>query len=358
MSIKRQTFRDFFFATILLPALGAFAWHYRIEWLIWGAGFFSLGVLLGLVAKEYGLRKKAIANTYLLIAIVAVASAYYFLGNILNSLSAGVIAATAVLNIHAFGKSYQRYRAWQKTKQPAQETEELLEEIKDSYQFDLSALNTKRGLLTFVQSEEPITEAVTKFGGQPVWLDKPQWPISKKLGKPMHFIGQVALDTELFGNKQARMAYIFYSGYEDTCDITADFDSGENAIILQPGCEPPVQIIEQAEGPVMEHQGESDKRCEYMVKLDMGDDPEFVRDYELRDLTEKQARDYEKACSRTKIGGTPYFYQFDDFPDENPWQLLCQLDDFSVPFYVNFGTGMAYMFINSEGTKAKMMWQC
>jgi hypothetical protein len=47
---------------------------------------------------------------------------------------------------------------------------------------------------------------VTKFGGQPVWLEAPQWPIGRANGKPMEFIGQVALDPQIFGNIPGKMA--------------------------------------------------------------------------------------------------------------------------------------------------------
>lgn len=52
--------------------------------------------------------------------------------------------------------------------------------------------------IEFQSIDSDIRETVTKFGGQPVWIDRPQWPISKELGKQMQFICQIALDTSLF----------------------------------------------------------------------------------------------------------------------------------------------------------------
>src|SRR5437016_242826 len=40
--------------------------------------------------------------------------------------------------------------------------------------------------------EQPVHEPVTKFGGQPVWLGEPAWPISRNYG-PMQFVCQVAV---------------------------------------------------------------------------------------------------------------------------------------------------------------------
>jgi|GEM_PF-4199221 len=48
--------------------------------------------------------------------------------------------------------------------------------------------------IEFVRSDVAINEPVTKFGGQPVWIGEPEWPMSRGRGTPMRFIGQVALD--------------------------------------------------------------------------------------------------------------------------------------------------------------------
>jgi hypothetical protein len=57
----------------------------------------------------------------------------------------------------------------------------------------------------------PIADPVTKFGGQPVWVDEPSWPVSRSYGTPMQFICQIALPTDLFGGIEPRMAYLFIS---------------------------------------------------------------------------------------------------------------------------------------------------
>src|SRR5436190_2976823 len=69
--------------------------------------------------------------------------------------------------------------------------------------------------LTFHASESPIAEPVTKFGGQPVWLSVPQWPLSRATGELMRFIGQVAIPAALFPASRARMAYVFMTDWSD-----------------------------------------------------------------------------------------------------------------------------------------------
>jgi len=58
----------------------------------------------------------------------------------------------------------------------------------------------KKYAITFHGASEPITELVTKFGGQPVWLTAPQWPLSRTTANPMKFVAQIALDPAIFGD--------------------------------------------------------------------------------------------------------------------------------------------------------------
>ncbi len=53
----------------------------------------------------------------------------------------------------------------------------------------------KKYMLAFQEVTAPITDAVTKFGGQPVWLSTPQWPLSRETGQPMCFVAQIVLSS-------------------------------------------------------------------------------------------------------------------------------------------------------------------
>lgn len=87
-------------------------------------------------------------------------------------------------------------------------------------------------ILSFHPVAAPITAPISKFGGQPNWLAAPQWPLSRATGRPMRFICQVRLPTQLQHGGQ-QMAYIFMSD-DDAADNTWDPEAGENAVILQP----------------------------------------------------------------------------------------------------------------------------
>jgi len=88
--------------------------------------------------------------------------------------------------------------------------------------------------LLFHETQQPITQPVTKFGGQPIWLHAPQWPFSQATGKPMRFICQIALDSALFGEIPARMAYLFISDGRTFVDNTFDPDGGEREGMVDP----------------------------------------------------------------------------------------------------------------------------
>ena len=49
-------------------------------------------------------------------------------------------------------------------------------------------LKIKKYVLSSELTPAPITEPVSKLGGQPVWVDAPQWPLSRATGKPMSFV--------------------------------------------------------------------------------------------------------------------------------------------------------------------------
>jgi len=49
-----------------------------------------------------------------------------------------------------------------------------------------------------VESPSEILEPITKFGGQPVWIAQPRWPLDPETNEQMMFLGQISLNQELF----------------------------------------------------------------------------------------------------------------------------------------------------------------
>ena len=220
----------------------------------------------------------------------------------------------------------------------------------------------KKYVLSAAQALTPITDPISKLGGQPVWIDEPQWPLSKTTGKPMSFVGQFVLYPEIFGPLEARMAYIFMYDDEPYIDGTWLPDGGENAVIVQPGVWNGPAIASTT-GPTLYHgtqrpDGTLERiPVEYALRLAPGDDPDTLDENEFR------ARDaWEEYCAylnESKIGGAPAFLQNPEYPGQGNWRLLAQLDGGLFDYNINFGdAGVGYAFINEDGAAAKFLWQC
>jgi hypothetical protein len=109
---------------------------------------------------------------------------------------------------------------------------------------------TAAGYLSFHLSDRPIREPVTKFGGNPVWLGPPEWPVSRRTGEPMGFIGQVALDPAIFGAAEGKMAYLFLNDTPSFWGVpNYEPDGGENGVVVQPGDNRHLRTRPFAEGP-------------------------------------------------------------------------------------------------------------
>lgn len=221
--------------------------------------------------------------------------------------------------------------------------------------------------IQFLTSTTPITERVSKFGGQPVWMEAPQWPLSRETGNPMRFICQIALDDAKLPKAAGKMAYIFMTDEAEYVDGTWEPDGGENAVIIQPGGTHAGTVTAAlATGPslfdMVEEAGAQSlvaQEREYAVQLSNATEPQYVNDNNRRDWSEDEFAKYAQALDGNKIGGSPVFLQADEFPAGDGWKLLLQLDSTQVPFSVNFGdAGIAYAFIDPTGTSGKLLWQC
>lgn len=202
--------------------------------------------------------------------------------------------------------------------------------------------------IEFVPSSIPITEPVTKFGGQPVWIDAPQWPVSRSTGNPMRFICQIDL-TSLFPTACSKVAYLFMTDEEDGdyVDGTWEPDGGENAVILQPG-ETKFPIKPLSAGPTL-----------YEMVEQEGFDRRQRRPVEFSVELTAEIDDGTGGPGETKLRGVPVFLQDEEFPFDRASQLLLQVDASAVPFEVNFGDGgVGYLFLNENADQGKFLWQC
>ena len=207
--------------------------------------------------------------------------------------------------------------------------------------------------IAFSRSPQPTTDLVSKFGGQPVWLEVPQWPTSPATGAQMQFIGQIAIDRSIFPDASGQMAYIFMTEAEGVATFSAD--SGENAVIIQPGVAG-VPVCTKSHGPTVSELAILDdlplsgsREVEFTVQLSFGFDGSII------------ASDTPGLISQegSKLGGFPYC-----LPDaartaamQDGSRLLLQLDSMDAPFILSFDGGIGYVFLSSDGTKAKFFWR-
>lgn len=218
---------------------------------------------------------------------------------------------------------------------------------------------------SFTRVSEPIRTPITKIGGQPVWLTEPQWPLSSGWDKrPMMFIGQIELDQQLFPTPNVPvplMAYLFVThaqnieeGFFDP-DII-DPDGGENAIIIQPGGELLIDTAPLVNGPTLwDIIGES---YEGIPQLQEAQDPAFLDSEAYLLLSEDERKAYNAEVDGDKIGGVPYFFQGDGWPDDSNWGLLLQMHANFKPFCLLVGASPTiFAFVNEDLTTGKLVIQ-
>lgn len=192
-------------------------------------------------------------------------------------------------------------------------------------------------------------EIRTKFGGNPDWLDEPEWPICLLTNEQMRFIGQVKIEKEILAKSKAKMAYIFLK------DRTPEKQEvHECVVILQPGDNSSVRTINKSRGPALYRYV---NKTGYLNKL-------FREEYRqmpaIRPITEADMQNAELQLEPlNKILGSPEFVTSKNYPDKDTaWELLLQLNKDTIPFYLDIADGgIFYCFIDPEGTKARVIVQ-
>ncbi len=219
-------------------------------------------------------------------------------------------------------------------------------------------------MITSFEAASKTTDSPTaKFGGQPDWLAEARWPISEAWDRPMQFICQAPLhliDEGLSG----RVAYVFatHAAYEERDEFfdpdVIDPDGGENAVIIQPGREPEVETRDLSMGPTL--YGPNGEPVESFPVLTSAKDPEFVPREKYVEMEQSEQGQYFEAVEGNKIGGSPAFFQDDEWPEPGEWRLLIQLETGSrdLPFFLNFGASpIVFAFVSNDGVEGKVLIQ-
>jgi hypothetical protein len=229
-----------------------------------------------------------------------------------------------------------------------------------------------------------ICKPVTKFGGQPCWIDEPAWPLSPRLGKPMRFAAQIRLPVEIVGETLAnKLAYFFVTDDQDSQGrfvFGGCLGDGESAVIVQPGIELRCGTVAIRNGPSVFTYDEKGPRGpdgrltrtidEFAVTLEWGEDPEFASEGviwgwdfldkpdspEAKGWPEDKRNQYYQAVQGTKIGGTPNFFQGDAWPKGDDWIFLLQVETQELGLNLgDFGTG--FLFLSRDGRRSEYIVQ-
>ncbi|MFB7280271.1 hypothetical protein ACFCZV_24465 [Streptomyces hydrogenans] len=176
----------------------------------------------------------------------------------------------------------------------------------------------------FSTSGRPISTPTTKFGGQPVWLAGPQWPLSTAWDRPMRFVCQIELGPILGAAGRGKVAYVFVTHGDHGEDFfdpdIIDPEGGENAVIVQPGGYYAGPVLPLASGPGL--YGHDGAEVEFTVGLRPVDEPGSMTDEKPKALPPTDRERYAERTDGNKIGGTPLFFQGEEWPDGGPWRLL------------------------------------
>ena len=217
------------------------------------------------------------------------------------------------------------------------------------------------------RAKHRIDTPTTKFGGQPCWLEKPQWPLSRQFGTPMTFLGQIAFSDvpSLPESLRAsgRVAYLFMTENDEAVVHTCEPEGGENAVIIQPG---------GASGITATTEKATDERgrwVECAVRLIPQDEPEVIDPQSGRLGSAGAGADpsgNERALRErlqvNKLGGVPCFIQRVEYPPgETGWLPLLQLHEENQvsegEFNPCFDGGRAHVFVSEDGLQGRMLWQ-
>ncbi|MDX3224346.1 hypothetical protein [Streptomyces sp. ME19-01-6] len=196
--------------------------------------------------------------------------------------------------------------------------------------------------LEFVLADGPVREPVIKVGGQPVWLEEPQWPLSSTTGEPMQFLGQFTLDG-------GRLAYLFM-GDEEGVGGTYVPEGGENAVVIQPGGRIPgfVTVRAQAEGPsvCVDHLPRLAESDTWMFLGGPGAEPGWIHEERYPGEGWELVVQLSSALSDT--------LPFEGLAEDGVTEDI-------VPCYYAWelsGWGTAWAFVSPDGKEGRFLWDC
>ncbi|MFD6827066.1 hypothetical protein ACFWC5_43240 [Streptomyces sp. NPDC060085] len=216
----------------------------------------------------------------------------------------------------------------------------------------------------FRAAREPVREPVTKFGGQPVWLDDPAWPVHPQSGVPLVFIGQFRVPGD-----EVRLAYLFL--HEEDMVMGGDTpEDGEAVVLVQPGGRIPIFASIGAPGTwgrTLWRWGPDDTEVPVEWLTDLTPMPPALE--EAANQAAARSRHLrgegpdvefpEEEPPKDFMGGAAIYPNDQAFGIEPPWLFLCQFADRGEaredPFFLNFGYGSGFLFLSPDHLESRFI---
>ena len=231
--------------------------------------------------------------------------------------------------------------------------------------------------MQFPTTDGPVRAARPKLGGQPVWLDRPTWPLSRSSGEPMVFVGQFPVPE----GRSTRLAYLFLTDDVGCTAPTCEPEAGENALLVQPDGRVPsfVRTCGAVTGPSLWRRGVTwDDHVDVelaveLVPLDAAveavlDADIAVGEAERAGVLPDRSQGSEVAAAApgpySYLGGKVRRWQAHlplEVPDD--WRFHFQLDHGDGnspgdPYALNLGGGSGYGFLSPDLREGRFSWDC
>ncbi len=233
------------------------------------------------------------------------------------------------------------------------------------------------------RTRQPVTEPVSKFGGQPVWIAGPAWPISS-LGEPMQFVCQVRVP-DFFGLPLAgKMVYVFavhpeFADWREFCGRISPLypEEGDNAVVIQPdGDRPaptwvlplgakgqrrrkrPIRVEPWTTGPTL-YDGKG-QPGEWLLDLEPGSEPDYTPINKDTFPSDADWDCYNEQVYCEKIGGTPpwgngRYAEIESLVADPDWRLLLHYD-YRGPYFTVWESGFEWsVWVTRDGKRGLLM---
>ncbi|WP_371501966.1 hypothetical protein OG871_33550 [Kitasatospora sp. NBC_00374] len=229
---------------------------------------------------------------------------------------------------------------------------------------DAAFLPRQQMILT--AAEQPIAEPVAKFGGQPVWLSEPAWPVDPTSGEPLVFIGQFPIP-----GPELRLAYLFLHE-EGVIMGGVHPEAGDAVLLVQPdGRIPHFAVIGPpgTRGRTLWRWGPDDTEIPVEWRVDLQPvPPEIDRSIDEMAAYQRGMRgdgpDVELPGGEDLhdyLGGTAC-YPNDEARVDSPWRFLFKISDAGEgeddPYFLNFGYGYGFAFVSPDHREGRFFWEC